>query len=190
MTAWIERAERDGPPRISIVGISGSGKSTLGAALGARYGVPHLELDSVFHQPGWTPLETEAFRARVRTEVAAPGWVVDGNYYSRVQDLVWGAARLVVWIDLPRRQVMRNIVPRTLARVFSRRELWNGNREPWGNLFRWDPEENVMRWAWTRHGPTRERYARLIDAPEWSHLEFVRLTSRAAVTAACRAAAR
>ena len=48
--------------RVSVVGNSGSGKSTLAKKLAAVLGVPHLELDSVFHQPGWEPLPLEEFQ--------------------------------------------------------------------------------------------------------------------------------
>jgi adenylate kinase family enzyme len=42
--------------RVSVVGSSGSGKTTLAAQIARCLGAPHLELDSVFHQPGWEPL--------------------------------------------------------------------------------------------------------------------------------------
>src|ERR1035438_543832 len=45
--------------RVSMVGISGSGKSTLGRELTRILGLPHLELDSVFHQAGWVSLSDE-----------------------------------------------------------------------------------------------------------------------------------
>ena len=70
------------------MGNSGSGKTTLAAQIAAGLGVPHLELDSVFHQPGWTELPLEEFRAKVGEVVATDRWVVDGNY-TAVQDLVW-----------------------------------------------------------------------------------------------------
>jgi adenylate kinase family enzyme len=92
--------------RVSVVGNSGSGKSTVAAALAAALGVPHLELDGVFHQPGWEPLPADSFRAVVAAAVAGDGWVLDGNY-SAVRDLVWARADTVVWLDLPRRTVMR-----------------------------------------------------------------------------------
>ena len=48
--------------RVSVVGNSGSGKSTVARELAASLAVPHLELDSAFHQPGWEPLPREEFR--------------------------------------------------------------------------------------------------------------------------------
>ena len=162
--------------RVSVVGNSGSGKTTFAAELARRIGAPHLELDSVFHQPGWEPLPTEEFRARVAAFTAGDRWVVDGNY-SKVQDLVWPRADTVVWLDPPRHRVMRRIVWRTLRRVFSRAELWNGNREPWGNLFRVDPEKSVVAWAWTRHRIVRARYTQAQADPANAHLEFIRLRS-------------
>jgi ABC-type glutathione transport system ATPase component len=41
--------------RVSVVGTSGSGKSTLSRALAGALDADFLELDSVFHQPGWVP---------------------------------------------------------------------------------------------------------------------------------------
>ena len=123
--------------RVSVVGTSGAGKSTLGAALAARLGVDFLELDSVFHQPGWVPLPREEFRERVAVAVAGERWVIDGNY-SMVRDLVWARADTVVWLDLPKRTVMRQVIWRSFRRAAARVELWNGNRERWRNFFALD----------------------------------------------------
>jgi adenylate kinase family enzyme len=166
--------------RISVVGISGAGKSTLARQLAAALAVPHLELDGVFHQAGWQPLPREEFRAAVAGFAAGDDWVIDGNY-SAVQDLVWAQADTVVWLDPSRARVMRQLVARTLGRMARRTELWNGNRESWTSLFRADPEESILRWAWTRHGPTRERYRQAQADPAQSHLEFIRLTTPAQV---------
>jgi adenylate kinase family enzyme len=166
--------------RISVVGNSGSGKSTLAAQLAAALAIPHLELDGVFHQAGWQPLPRPDFRATVAAFAAGDAWVIDGNY-SAVQDLVWARADTVVWLDPSRSRVMRQLVPRTLLRLVRRTELWNGNRESWTALFRADPEESILRWAWTRHAHTRERYLRSQADPVNAHLEFVRLTTPAQV---------
>jgi len=164
--------------RISVVGNSGSGKTTLAAALARALDVPHLELDSVFHQPGWQPLETGLFRARVTEFTAGDAWVVDGNY-SAVRDLIWQRADTVVWIDLPRHVVMRQLVARTLGRLVTRQELWNGNTESWRDLFRLDPERSIIVWAWTRHRKYVQRYAGAERDPAYRHIRFVRVRSRA-----------
>ena len=164
--------------RVSVVGNSGSGKSTLARLLAARLGVPYVELDAIHHQPGWKPLPAADFRARVAALTEAGGWVVDGNY-SAVRELVWARADTVIWVDPPRHTVMRQIVWRTLRRAVLRVELWNGNRERWRNLFSRDPEESVVAWAWQRHPVYRERYLAASTDPEWQHLTFVRLRSRA-----------
>jgi len=49
---------------------------------------------------------------------------------NQPRDVVWTRADIVVWFDLPRRTVMRQVVTRTLRRAITRAELWNGNREP------------------------------------------------------------
>lgn len=162
--------------RVSVVGTSGAGKSTLAQELAAILDVPHLELDGVFHQPEWEPLPKDEFQRIVGVQAAADGWVIDGNY-SDVQPLVWARADTVVWLDLPRRTVMRQIIWRTLRRVAGRQELWNGNRERWRNIFSLDPEQSVIAWAWRKHAEYRSRYRAASADPANARLRFVRLTS-------------
>jgi adenylate kinase family enzyme len=168
--------------RISVVGNSGSGKTTLAAEVSRRIAAPHLELDSVFHQPGWQPLPVEEFRARVAEFVAGDRWVVDGNY-SSVQDLVWDRADTVVWLDPPRHRVMRQIIWRTLRRAITRAELWNGNREEWGSIFSADPAKSIIAWAWTSHRVVRERYSEAQADPANAHLTFIRVRGEGDVAA-------
>ena len=164
-----------------MVGTSGSGKSTLGKALATLLGADFLELDSVFHQPGWVPLPDEEFRRRVGDAVAAERWVVDGNYSSKVRDLIWARADTVVWLDLPKRTVMRRVIWRTLGRVAGRKELWNGNRERWRNLFALDKEQSIIVWAWQTHTTTRAKYAAAMADEANGELHFVRLKNPAEV---------
>jgi adenylate kinase family enzyme len=162
--------------RISVVGNSGAGKTTLGRALAGRLGVPFVELDSLYHLEDWRPVAVDDFRAQVGALVGQDGWVVDGNY-SAVRDLVWDRADTVVWFDLPRRTVMRQVIARTLRRCLTRAELWNGNRESFGSVL--NPRDSIFVWSWTRHAVYRQRYSSAAGDPHFAHLRFVRIASRA-----------
>ena len=167
--------------KISVVGNSGSGKTTAARTMSERLALAHLELDSVRHQPGWEELPDDRFAARVNAFMDAhDAWVIDGNY-SVIQERIWERANTVVWLDVPFGENMRNIVWRTLRRVVMRKELWNGNRERWSNLFSLDPYRSVIAWAWTRHGVYRRRYGAAREDPRWDHLRFVRIDSRDAL---------
>jgi adenylate kinase family enzyme len=177
-TGWMQR--------ISVVGNSGSGKTTVALRLAAALGVPHLELDSVFHQPGWQPLETGEFRRVVSEFTAGSGWVVDGNY-AKVQDIIWDRADTVVWVDPPRHTVMRRLAARTFRRMVTGAELWNGNRERLRYLF--NREESILIWAWTSHHEYRARYRAAQADPRYAHLAFARVSTSGEAEALIRRAA-
>jgi adenylate kinase family enzyme len=162
--------------RVSVVGVSGSGKTTFGRRLSTLLDAPFVELDGIFHQPGWTELPTEAFRARVSDVVAGDRWIVDGNY-SAVRDLVWARADTVFALDLGRAVVMRRVITRTVRRALTREELWNGNREPLANFYRWDPTKSIIRWSWVNHATYAARYRDRAADPQYGHIEFIRFGS-------------
>ena len=118
-------------------------------------------------------------QTQVAQEIQRSSWVCDGNYESRGGDLVRAAADTIVVFDLPRFQVLRQVTIRTVRRAIRRQELWNGNREPLSNFTRWDPERNVIRWAWVHHEKYRKGFQRAIETGEWEHAAVVILTSHA-----------
>jgi adenylate kinase family enzyme len=163
--------------RVVIVGSSGSGKSTLGRIIAARIDGAFIEIDSIHHQADWVPLPADELHRRIDALTTDGNWVVDGNYRS-VRPLLWSRADTIVWLDLPRSLVMRQLVVRTLGRVARRQVLWNGNRERWRNFFSLDPEQSVIVWSWTKHAHYRQTYAAAMAEPGNAHLTFVRLRSR------------
>jgi adenylate kinase family enzyme len=170
--------------RVSVVGNSGSGKTSLGRRIASAIDAPFVELDAIHHLANWQPIDPQRFLDVVGELTKGERWVVDGNYRSIVvEGPVWQRADTVVWLDLPRRTVMRQIVRRTARRTLRREVLWNGNREPLRNWLRWNPEASIIRWAWTNHDKYRQRYEPAMDDPVCAHLRFVRLTSRRAAEA-------
>jgi adenylate kinase family enzyme len=166
--------------RVSVVGSSGAGKSTLARALAERLALPYVELDAFMHQPGWQPRPDDEFMDEVDRATTGPAWVVDGNYRRFViEGPVWKRADTVVWLDLPRRTAMRQVIARTIRRAVTREELWNGNREPLTNFTSLDPNKNIIVWTWLNHDKYTERYAHAMTDTAWAHLRFVRLQSHA-----------
>jgi adenylate kinase family enzyme len=148
--------------RVRVVGTTGSGKTTFAGRLAARLGVPHLELDEVFWDAGWTKRDPDEARGLIEEFVAAAGsgWVTDGNWAAQTDGLL-SDADAFVWLDYPRRTVMARVVRRTLRRGLLRTELWHGNRENLRNVLRADPEQNVVLWSWRSHARNRDRYTTL-----------------------------
>lgn len=133
--------------------------------------VPHVEIDALFHGPGWTP--RESFAVEVEAFSSRPTWVTEWQYHD-ARRVLSERADLLVWLDLSRATVMRQVVMRTIRRRLHRQVLWNGNMEPplWTIL---TDREHIVRWAWTTHHKSAERIALLgRQRPE---LDIVRLRS-------------
>ena len=79
--------------------------------------VPHLELDEVFWDAGWTKRDPTRRAALIGAFVSASddGWVTDGNWSAGTDGLL-ADADAFVWLDYPRRTVMARVVRRTLRR--------------------------------------------------------------------------
>ena len=147
--------------RVRVVGTTGSGKTTFARRLAEVLDVPHLELDEVFWDAGWTYRDLPEARALIRSFVArADGWVADGNWPVRLEGLLEDADA-IVWLDFPRAVVMRRVIRRTVSRGVLRTELWHGNRESLTSLLRRDPDQNIVLWAWRTHAENRTRYEEL-----------------------------
>lgn len=149
------------PRRVLVTGSTGSGKTTLARSVADVLGVPHHELDALFHGPGWTP--RPEFADDVAAFAATERWVAEWQY-SAVRPLQLARADLLVWLDLTRLQVARQLVPRTLRRRLRRVELWNGNVEPplWTVLT--DPD-HLFRWGWRTFPRTAERVTAVLADP-------------------------
>lgn len=171
--------------RICVLGGSCAGKTTLSKALASILGVPHIELDSHFHGPNWTQTPSEAFVESVEASLAdaSGGWVIDGNYHSKLGSMVLERAEAAIFLDLPFRVVFRRAVARSFYRLISRQELWNGNREELRFIF---TKDWIPLWVIRTHG----RQSRVV--PErlalHSHLRVIHLRSQAEVRALLEAA--
>jgi adenylate kinase family enzyme len=158
-----------------VKGTSGAGKSTFARALADRLALPYVELDALHHGPNWSEPSAEEFRARVREVMTSnpTGWVIDGNYDSKLGDTIVGVAETIVWLDLPLGVKLRRLWGRTLDRILNDVELWNGNRETWGGAF--IGKESLFGWTFQSHVRHRRDWPRRFSGDP----RLVRLRSEA-----------
>ena len=161
------------PQRVLVAGTSGSGKTTLAGRIGTVLGVPHIEIDALFHGPGWT--ERPTFLADVHRFAAGSAWVTEWQYRA-VRAHLAGRAELMVWLDLPVAVAMAQLTRRTVVRRATRRQLWNGNVEPPLRTILTD-RDHILRWGWRTRRTTAARVAALLG--EQPALPVVRLRSHA-----------
>lgn len=153
------------PRRVVVAGVSGTGKTTLAAHLAGLLGTEHVEIDALFHGPGWVP--RPAFAADVDAFTSRPTWVTEWQY-SSARPLLAARADLLVWLDLPFRVTLRRLVRRTVRRRLRRETLWNGNREAPLHTVLLD-RDHVVRWAVR----TRHRLQALVPETAAEHPDLV-----------------
>jgi adenylate kinase family enzyme len=98
-----------GPARIVIVGNAGSGKSTLARALSAQHGVPHLDLDRLFWEPGQVAVKRPRYRVEADLDAYCaqhPGWVIEGCYGTLAARLLAQRPTLI-FLDPGRAECLR-----------------------------------------------------------------------------------
>ncbi len=109
------------------------GKTSLARALGGRFDLDFLELDSIAWLSNWEPrdrAERTAITERWLDD-HPEGWVIDGDTVDTSGAELTDRADTVVWLDLPFRTVFHRIVARTFRRVRSRTQVCGENYETW-----------------------------------------------------------
>ncbi len=161
------------PQRICVIGTSGAGKTTFARQVSHSLMIPHFELDSLYWEANWISTPYDIFRDRVKQSLVGNSWIVDGNY-SKVRDIVWGNADTLIWLDYSFPVVMSRVLWRTFRRVTTQQQVCNGNYETWKKVF---SRESIILWALQTYRKRKKEYPILINKPEYSHLNVVRLTS-------------
>jgi adenylate kinase family enzyme len=85
--------------RIALIGCGGSGKTFLSKQFAALIDAPVTHLDAVYYDDEWNTLPKEKFAAVQEDLVAAPAWVIEGNYAGTLP-IRLRAADTVIFLDL------------------------------------------------------------------------------------------
>ncbi len=147
----------------------------LGERLGTILGIPVVELDALFHRPGWEPTAVDEFREKVVGALGAGhgSWVCVGNYTSMVGDIVLPRADTIIWLRLPFRLTFWRLLKRTVTRAWSRELLWGTNRESWRKSFL--SRDSILWWAINQRKAHYDSISRRLQEVE--HGKIVELQS-------------
>lgn len=85
--------------RIAVIGPVASGKTTLARYLGARMGLPVVDLDDVYFGTN-RRFSDEEWPAVHRRLLEPERWIIAGDYRA-VSGERFAAADTIVWLDLP-----------------------------------------------------------------------------------------
>ena len=107
--------------RVVVLGRGGAGKSVFARRLGARTGLPVVELDREFWQEGLRPLSRTGWSAVQARLAAGEEWILDGDLgpYD-VLDVRLRRADTVVLLDYP----LVRCAWRTVRRGRERADFW------------------------------------------------------------------
>ena len=157
--------------RIVIIGCGGAGKSTLARQLGEKLQLPVVHLDKLFWKPGWVESSEEEIDEKIRTEMAKPQWIMDGNYNRTMAERI-GHCDTVIYLDFSRWVCLWGVAKRILTTCGTvRPDMGEGCPE----RFDWE----FLKWVWNYNRDKREGNYRLLNEAEG--VEKIVLKNRRAV---------
>ncbi len=115
---------------IAVVG--GGGKSTLSRAIAVKHGLNHVELDAIKWLPQWEERSNIDMIRLVKEAIQqkhSTGWVIDGNYFSVLKDMVIRSADTVIFVNMPWLVMFKRVAIRSVIRALDKRKICGENTE-------------------------------------------------------------
>jgi adenylate kinase family enzyme len=140
--------------RILVIGCSGAGKSTLAKVIAERHRLPLIHLDQCYWRPGWVEPPEAEWAQEVERLLAAPAWVMDGNFSGTMKRRA-ELADAIVYLDLPRWLCLLRVLRRVaLGYGRTRADVAPGCPE----RFEWA----FLKWVWNYPKRSRLRTLELL----------------------------
>ena len=152
--------------RVIVVGSGGSGKSVFSRQLGEITDLPVIHLDTLFWRPNWTSTPKDEWAEVVRSEIAKPEWIMDGNF-GGTRSLRMQAADTIIVLDLPRWLCMFRIFKR-LAMFYNKKrpDMAEGCKEK----VDWE----FLIWVWSYKNTSRVRLIKELESHQDKNILFLK----------------
>jgi adenylate kinase family enzyme len=142
-----------GARRLMVYGVTGSGKTTAASRISAATGIPWTSVDDLTWEPGWVAVAEEEQQRRIADVCARDSWLLDTAYGSWI-DIPLARVELILALDYPRWFSLQRLIRRSVARVFDKLPVCNGNVETWRQLLTVD---SIIAWHFTSFRRKRKR---------------------------------
>ena len=111
---------------------------------------------------------------------AEGGYVIDGNNYSRTEEIKWKEIDTVIWLDLPFHLNLYRSLKRALHRALTQQKLWNNsnNRESFKSML---SRDSIIWWMIKTHKKNQQKYLQMMQSNEYAHIHWIRLCSRSEI---------
>ncbi|MEV6702600.1 adenylate kinase [Streptomyces sp. NPDC051453] len=159
--------------KIALFGQPATGKTTLAKWLSTELGYPHTDLDGLLFTPDG-PLPLEEFRRQAAEVAQHDEWIVEGNF-SKLADVVWHRADVLVWLDFPLILVLYRIVRRSLSQLAGHEDSAQARQLTWRKAF--FVRRSLLRTAIRKYRRNRPRYAQQVDETADLGVQVIRLRS-------------
>lgn len=160
--------------RILVIGTSGCGKTTFAASLGSILRIKSTQLDELYWNAGWQPVENSVFLKRLDNVLSRETWILDGNF-RRIQPRILKRATTVIWLDYSFARIMYRIIKRTFIRSVTGEKLYNDNFETLQKGF--FSRDSIILWAVKTFGVHRREYTKLMAGRRSAREECFRFSS-------------
>jgi len=170
--------------RIIVIGSSCSGKSSFATALATKKKIKYIELDQLHWLPNWVERPDSEFRELVQQAIdpavleGENAWIIDGNY-SVTRDITWPQATQIIWLNHSFTLVLYRSITRSLHRIFTKKPLFAGNVESFGQTF--FSRDSIIWWVIKTFHKKRSSYEALLKEQTKCGVKVVELKGQGQV---------
>jgi adenylate kinase family enzyme len=163
--------------RVVVLGTSGSGKTTLAQKIATQLNVPHIELDILYWNAGWTPTPMPEFLQKMKVAITEnESWVICGNY-NVAKQITLPNATDIIWLDYPIFINLWRAFTRSVKRVWSGKESFPGCKETVVHLL--FSKESILLWILHTHTKRRNEFEKLLTNKNFPNATIARVRNAA-----------